>query len=142
MVGQPGSLALRPISHCTGVAVKVSSAGLCLMMLTGIFAVLILIRTSTSIETVGSAVDANDPDLSAFRDHGGKLIVYHGWSDPDISPLASIDYFSRVVDLAASEADVTSREQAESVTKDYFRLFMAPGMGHCAGGPGLSLIHI
>ena len=89
-----------------------------------------------AIETVGSAVDANDPDLSAFRDHGGKLLVYHGWSDPDISPLASIDYFSRVVDLAASEADVTSREQAESVTKDYFRLFMAPGMGHCAGGPG------
>ena len=41
-----------------------------------------------------------------------------------------------MVDLAASEADVTSREQAESVTKDYFRLFMAPGMGHCAGGAG------
>ena len=85
---------------------------------------------------VGSAVDANDPDLSAFRDRGGKLLVYHGWSDPDISPLASIDYFSRVVDLSASRADTSSREQAESETKDYFRLFMVPGMGHCAGGPG------
>ena len=44
----------------------------------------------------------------------GKLLVYHGWSDPDISPLASIDYFSRVVDLAASRADASSRSKRVS----------------------------
>ena len=86
-----------------------------------------------ALEKVGSAVDSNDPDLRPFRDNGGKLIVYHGWSDPDISPLASIDYFDRVVDVIAQES---ATQSALSDTQEFYRLFMVPGMAHCAGGPG------
>lgn len=86
-----------------------------------------------ALEKVGPAVDSNDPDLRPFRDNGGKLIVYHGWSDPDISPVASINYFDSVVDVIAQESGV---EQALSDTQEFYRLFMVPGMAHCAGGPG------
>ena len=86
-----------------------------------------------ALKKVGPAVDSNDPDLRPFRDNGGKLIVYHGWSDPDISPLASIDYFDRVVDVIAQES---ATQSALSDTQEFYRLFMVPGMAHCAGGPG------
>jgi feruloyl esterase len=75
---------------------------------------------------VGAALDAVDPDLSAFRDRGGKILMYHGWADPDISPYSAIDYYDSVV------AHLGGRDEVDG----WFRLFMAPGMGHCAGGPG------
>ncbi|MBS0387631.1 MAG: tannase/feruloyl esterase family alpha/beta hydrolase [Proteobacteria bacterium] len=78
---------------------------------------------------LADAIDAVDPDLRAFRQHGGKLIHYHGFSDPDIPPRASIDYHDRVVALAAA------RGEAPRVD-GFYRLFMVPGMGHCGGGPG------
>ncbi|MCZ6709627.1 MAG: tannase/feruloyl esterase family alpha/beta hydrolase [Gammaproteobacteria bacterium] len=84
-----------------------------------------------ALQKVGHAVDANDPDLRPFRDAGGKLIVYHGWSDPDISPLSAIEYFEDVVAETGGGDDA-----ALARTQDFFRLFMAPGMGHCRGGPG------
>jgi feruloyl esterase len=68
-------------------------------------------------------VDAIDPDLSRFKDRGGKLISYFGWADPDINPLNTIDYFDAV---SATTGDVDS----------FYRLYMVPGMFHCAGGPG------
>ena len=86
-----------------------------------------------ALEKVGRALDSNDPDLRPLRDRGGKLIVYHGWSDPDISPLASIEYFEEVVSVVAQE---TERADALAETQDFFRLFMVPGMAHCSGGPG------
>ena len=86
-----------------------------------------------ALEKVGTAVDSNDPDLRSYRDNGGKLIVYHGWSDPDISPIASIDYFDRVVDVIAGGSGTQS---ALSDTQEFYRLFMVPGMAHCTGGPG------
>jgi feruloyl esterase len=89
-----------------------------------------------ALEKVGPAVDANDPDLSAFRDRGGRLIVYHGWSDPDISPLASINYYESVVDRIAADDGATGHEKALRDARSFFRLFMVPGMGHCRGGPG------
>lgn len=76
-------------------------------------------------EKLGAVVDAVDPDLSALRARGGKVVMYHGWSDPAIPPLASIRYYERV--LAAVGRDETA---------GFFRLFMVPGMQHCAGGPG------
>ena len=82
---------------------------------------------------MGQALDSNDPDLRSLRDRGGKLIVYHGWSDADISPLGAIDYFEKVV---AVVGESKLREEALAETQDFFRLFMAPGMGHCRGGPG------
>lgn len=69
--------------------------------------------------------NATDSDLSAFRDNGGKLIQYHGWSDPDISPLNSIDYYESV-------------QKATPGAEEFYKLFLVPGMQHCTGGPGPS----
>ena len=64
-----------------------------------------------------------DPDLSAFRGRGGKLLLYHGWSDPALSALMTTRYFDAVMARDPSAAaDV--------------RLFMLPGVLHCGGGPG------
>ena len=90
-----------------------------------------------ALEKVGPALDADSPDLSGLRDGGAKLIVYHGWSDPDISPLGSINYYEDV--LAHEGADRgrgRGRDAALAATRDYFRLFLVPGLGHCSGGPG------
>jgi len=86
-----------------------------------------------ALEKVGRALDAADADLRTFRDRGGKLIVYHGWSDPDISPISSIDYHERV---AAVVGEGRPREEALDAAREFFRLFMVPGMQHCSGGPG------
>ena len=88
-----------------------------------------------ALDKVGPALDSDNPDLSRFRDNGSKLIVYHGWSDPDISPIGSINYYESVVEAAGG-----GREQAIDATRDYFRLFMIPGMGHCSGGPGYNRV--
>jgi tannase/feruloyl esterase len=82
---------------------------------------------------LGKIFDAFDPDLTRFRQRGGKLILYHGWNDPSISPLNTIDYYERVVSLLQKSA---SRQQAEAQAQEFVRLFMAPGMLHCGGGPG------
>jgi feruloyl esterase len=67
-----------------------------------------------------------DPNLKAFFAHGGKLIQYHGWADSLIAPENSINYYQSVV---------TRLGGAKKIDDDY-RLFMVPGMGHCAGGDG------
>jgi hypothetical protein len=74
-----------------------------------------------------AALDATNSDLSPFRARGSKLILYHGWNDPAISPWNSIAYYQTV-------QDVMGAKQADS----FVRLYMVPGMEHCAGGPGPS----
>lgn len=78
-------------------------------------------------------LDATNPDLSAFRNRGSKLIVYHGWNDQVIPPQGSIEYYESV------EAELAARPNASNQgTRDFFRLFMVPGMAHCRGGAGTS----
>jgi feruloyl esterase len=80
-------------------------------------------------EKVGSIINAVNPDLSAFKAHGGKLLLYHGWNDTAISPGNSINYYESVV------------KKMGGTQKDFVRLYMAPGMQHCGGGPGPNQIN-
>jgi feruloyl esterase len=75
-------------------------------------------------EKVGSIVNAVNPDLRAFKARGGKLLMYHGWNDTAISAGNSINYYQSV------------RSKMGGTQGDFIRLFMAPGMQHCGGGPG------
>jgi len=75
---------------------------------------------------LGGVLNATNPDLRAFKAHGGKLIQYHGWYDGSPAPLQSVDYF----------LDVTHKMGGEAKVLSFYRLFMAPGMMHCALGPG------
>ncbi len=86
-----------------------------------------------ALEKVGPMLDAVDPNIDAFRDRGGKLIVYHGWADPDISPLSAIDYYEAVASRLGGGKD---RDAGLAATAEFYRLFLVPGMGHCRGGPG------
>jgi len=76
-------------------------------------------------ELDAGTINALNPDLRPFFNAGGKLIQYHGWSDPQISPAISPQYFTRVSEAIAGARIV-----------DSYRLFMVPGMGHCSGGEG------
>jgi feruloyl esterase len=75
-------------------------------------------------EKTAKALNATEPDLSRFQARGGKLILYHGWSDAAISPLNAIEYYRSVQAKMGAKSD------------GFVRLFMVPGMQHCGGGPG------
>jgi len=77
-------------------------------------------------------LNAVDPDLRDFKAHGGKLIIYHGWSDPGVMPQRTIDYYNEIIAFA----DRATNGNGTSFTQDYTRLYMMPGMGHCRGGAG------
>jgi feruloyl esterase len=84
-------------------------------------------------EKAKPVLNSNSADLRPFRDRGGKLIQYHGWGDAAIPPLSSIDYYEQVTSFLTRNR--ASRAKAGAVG-EFYRLFMVPGMGHCAGGPG------
>jgi feruloyl esterase len=79
-------------------------------------------------------VDAVNPDLRSFRDHGGKLIQYHGWSDALTPPGGSVVYYENVKAFMSKYPD--PRSQGANSIDSFYRLFMIPGMGHCYGGAG------
>ncbi|HEU4384934.1 MAG TPA: tannase/feruloyl esterase family alpha/beta hydrolase [Anaeromyxobacteraceae bacterium] len=74
---------------------------------------------------IGQLLDAIDPDLSAFQARGGKILMYHGTNDHALSLYKTIQYYDEVLDVMHHDA------------QRFFRLFFAPGMHHCGGGPGL-----
>jgi feruloyl esterase len=84
---------------------------------------------------LGAKVNATDPNLETFKAHGHKLIVYHGWADVIVPSLESINYYASVEDVQARSHHGKGEEM-----KDFYRLFMVPGMAHCGGGPGLNSI--
>jgi feruloyl esterase len=75
-------------------------------------------------------INATDPNLKAFVGHGGKLLLYHGWNDQLIAPRNAVNYYQSVLDTMGGASKI-----ADSV-----RLFMAPGMNHCAGGDGPNVL--
>jgi feruloyl esterase len=81
-------------------------------------------------EKTDVGIAATNPDISAFKARGGKLIQYHGWADPLIPPENSINYYETVV----------ARQGSLTNTEDFYRLFLIPGMGHCAGAYGVDWI--
>jgi feruloyl esterase len=76
-------------------------------------------------EKLAPILNATDPNLKAFKARGGKLILYHGWNDAALPPGNAINYYESVV-AKMGKRDVGS----------FVRLYMAPGLQHCAGGPG------
>ncbi|MDH3293072.1 MAG: tannase/feruloyl esterase family alpha/beta hydrolase [Acidimicrobiia bacterium] len=74
--------------------------------------------------------NATSPNLGGFKANGGKLLLYHGYADPLITPYGTVAYYESVVDkMGGPEA-----------TAEFARLFLLPGMGHCGGGPGPSVV--
>ncbi len=80
-------------------------------------------NTPVGNSTFAGVLNANSTDLSAFSSRGHKILMYHGYADPLIPSATAIDYYNAV---AAADPKV----------QDYLRLFMAPGVWHCGGGPG------
>lgn len=76
-------------------------------------------------EKMGSILNATDPDLRRFNKRGGKLILYHGWSDAAIPAQNTVDYYQSVL-----------KKMGPRKTREFVRLFMVPGMQHCGGGAG------
>lgn len=70
-------------------------------------------------------IGTDDPDLSGFRASGGRLLIWHGWNDQLIPPQGSVDYYQRVLNRMGGAHRVG----------EFARLFMAPGVEHCLGGP-------
>jgi hypothetical protein len=76
-------------------------------------------------DKTASALNATNPDLSSFKTRGGKLILYHGWDDPAIPAMNTVNYYESVI-------STMGQHNADAIV----RLYMVPGMQHCYGGPG------
>ncbi len=76
-------------------------------------------------ERMARYLNSTSPDLSEFQKRGGKLILYHGWSDAAIPAVNAINYY-----------DSVNSKMGESNAAGFVRLYMVPGMEHCAGGLG------
>ncbi|MBI4594746.1 MAG: tannase/feruloyl esterase family alpha/beta hydrolase [Candidatus Tectomicrobia bacterium] len=83
-------------------------------------------RDPPKLEIMGKIYNANNPDLSKFKERKGKIILYHGWSDAIVTPFYTVEYFEAVA------KKMGGLEQ----TQDFARLFMVPGMDHCSILPG------
>ena len=81
-------------------------------------------RDSPKLEWIRRTLNATDSDLSGFRDRGGKLLMWFGWADPALNPSMGVEYYESVLKTMGPS------------TRDFFRLFMNPGVFHCGGGPG------
>ncbi len=81
-----------------------------------------------------AGIDALTSDLSKFKQHGGKLLLYHGWADPAIPPGHTVLYYESVLATMGKKQD--DKKQEDQKQEAWMRLFMVPGMQHCSGGSG------
>jgi feruloyl esterase len=77
------------------------------------------------LSSVALKIDATITDLTAVKMRGGKIVHYHGWADPGVTPRMSVNYY-----------EAAMKTMGEKETKDFYRFFPVPGMFHCGGGPG------
>jgi len=75
---------------------------------------------------MGAVYNADDPDISAFREAGGRMIVWHGWADAIVTPYKTVDWYEKAADIAGGEAAL----------EENVALFMVPGLDHCGLLPG------
>jgi feruloyl esterase len=78
----------------------------------------------TAVDKEMPELKANDPRVKPFKDRGGKIIIYQGWMDPSVIASQSTDYYKSIEKTFGSESEI----------RTFLRLFMVPGMHHCAGG--------
>ncbi len=79
------------------------------------------------LKTMSQILSPLDPDLRPFKQTGGKLLVYHGWSDPGISAYGTLHYVEEMTRVVGGQAAVDA----------FARTYFVPGMHHCSGGPGV-----
>ncbi|MGH9629957.1 MAG: tannase/feruloyl esterase family alpha/beta hydrolase, partial [Bryobacteraceae bacterium] len=81
-------------------------------------------KDAPRLDWIHNILDATDPDLTAFRDRQGKMLMYFGWADQSLNAQMGVDYYESVLQKVGPK------------TPDFFRLFMQPGVFHCGGGVG------
>jgi feruloyl esterase len=106
--------------------------------------------------TIGPVVDDQELDMRAYSGRGGKLILYHGWADQFVSPQDDVNHYERIAACANGSSNpnnICTDTGDDGVTvfgppennlgphgysqvQKFARLFLAPGMQHCSGGPG------
>jgi len=108
---------------------------------------------------LAATINSTDPDLGSFKSRGGKLLMWHGWTDTTLEPRNTLNYYNSVVAVTGGGLRLSAlldedsdedddherrehgsrrgspRENLEN-TRDFFRLFLAPGVNHCGGGSG------
>ena len=83
-------------------------------------------RDLPRLKTMTEILSPLDPDLKPYKNRGGKIIFYHGWSDPAISAYGTLDYYEKVAKAVGGQGEADT----------FSRLYLVPGMHHCGGGPG------
>jgi feruloyl esterase len=101
---------------------------------------------------LAALINSNNADMRAYRDRGGKLIMWHGWADSLLEARSTLNFYNSVVAVTGANLDLdelqqlgkntgaihAKRRQRLAETQEWFRLYMTPGVAHCGGGPGPS----
>jgi feruloyl esterase len=89
-------------------------------------------------DALAARLNANTADLEEFKSHGGKLLLLHGFADPQIPTLNTVAYYERLITSETREGRHDEKKQKEGLhrTQEFARLFLLPGVAHCNGGAG------